>query len=86
MTDLVKENYWSMYLLVFFGMMLVDFAYAEYTKAAADRKYFWSSNWAAILVVFNQLVIASCVNDIWLIIPVFAGAWLGTYISIKWMK
>ena len=75
-----------MWSLVFLGMTVVDIAYAEYTKKVGDRKTKTASTWAAALVVFNGLVVASFVGDKWLLIPVAAGAWVGTYISLKWIK
>lgn len=82
MKNHLVQDYWLLCLVVFFGMVIVDFAYAEYTKAASDRKKVASSSWASLLVVFNGIVVSSFVGDLTLLIPTAAGAWVGTYLSM----
>lgn len=71
------------YIAVFFGMTLLDFVYAEYTKAAADRHVHTSSTYATCLIVITGLVTSEYVNDRSLLIPAAAGAYVGTYISMR---
>ena len=70
--------------LVFVAMTLLDFVYAEYTKAAADRAALKASMWAAGILPFNFVVVTGYIEVWWMVIPACAGAWLGTKLSIKY--
>lgn len=74
----------GLWFLAFIGMVVVDFAYAEYTKACADRDLVKSCNMAATIIGFQMLVNILGVSDWTLIPPIVAGAWIGTYLSLKY--
>lgn len=73
-------------MAVFVGVIVLDYVYAEYTKAAADRNAIVSSNMAMALIVITGFVTSCYVVNQWLLIPAAAGAWVGTYLSIKYGK
>lgn len=75
-----------MYLLSFFGMLGVDFLYAEYTKAAADRRTAMACVTAGAMLIFNALVVSLYVANPWTMIAAAAGAVVGTYISMRYFK
>ena len=75
-----------MYLLVFFGMMVVDICYTEYVKATADRQDLRASSWAAGIILSTGFVTTSYVANPWLLIPAVLGAFFGTWISINFLK
>ncbi len=72
------------YVLVFVAMFALDFVYAEYTKAAADRKAAAASHYATMLILLTGFVTSSYVSNLWYLIPAASGAWLGTYASMRW--
>lgn len=74
------------YFLVFIAMAGVDFLYAEYTKAAADRRTYWASGMAALMIAFNAYVVTMYVGNWLMLIPTAAGAFVGTFISIRFLK
>lgn len=75
-----------MFLLVFVAMTALDFVYAEYTKAAADRRIWSASIYAAVLIALTSFVTSSYVNDAWLVAPAVLGAFFGTWLSIRFGK
>jgi presenilin-like A22 family membrane protease len=72
------------WLLMFCAMVVVDFIYAHYTKAASAHRALSAANWAASMPYVNGLVVLLYVNDPWLLIPCSAGAWMGTWLSMRW--
>ncbi len=70
-------------LLAFVAMFLLDFFYAEWVKTVGQKKAILASMWAALIMCSTSVVTTSYVHNIYLIIPVIAGAALGTYVSVK---
>jgi hypothetical protein len=68
--------------LVFFAMTALDFVFAEYTKAAGDRRSTAAANWSACIIPFNCIVIMGYIEVWWMIFPTIAGAWLGTKLAV----
>ena len=73
-------------IIVFAAMAVLDFVFAEYTKATADRKSLAASKWAALIIPLNVVVVSGYVTVWWMLVPAAAGAWLGTLLSIKYGK
>lgn len=71
---------------VFLGMVVVDYFYAEYTKAAASRQIQKASIMATALIFVTGFVTSSYVSNQWLIIPASFGAYVGTYLSLRFGK
>lgn len=71
---------------VFVGVVVLNYMYAEYTKAAADRNAMKSSFMAMFLIVVTGLVTSCYVVNPWLLLPASAGAFVGTFCSIRWGK
>jgi hypothetical protein len=71
------------WLLMFLAMVIVDFIYAHYTKAASAHRAYAAANWAASMPFVNGLVVLLYVGDPWLLIPCAAGAWVGTFFSMR---
>lgn len=74
------------YAIVFAAMTALDFAYGEYTKAAADRRILSASVWAVILYGFGAVVAINVIADNWNVIPAMCGAFAGTWLSIRFGK
>ena len=71
-------------VVVFVAMGLLDFVFAEYTKAAGDRRILAAANWAFVIIPFNFIVVTGYLEVWWLVLPTACGAWLGTALSIKY--
>jgi hypothetical protein len=74
------------YFLAFFGMLGVDFLYAEYTKGCADRRTLYASFMAAAMLGLNALVVTLYVSNPWTVAAAVGGAFAGTFISLRWLK
>lgn len=75
-----------MYLLIFGAMMLLDYCYGEYTKAAADRRPLPAALWAMALFVIGCFVTSNWLSDPLLVAPAALGAFAGTYFSVRFGK
>ena len=72
------------YLLAFFGMVLLDWTWAQYTKAIADKRLWKGSVYAVGTVIGGAFLVIGYTQDYWLLVPVGAGAFVGTFLSIKY--
>jgi len=68
------------------GMFVLDFVWARYTRALANGTPLHAALWAMPITVISGLVVVGYVSDPWLLIPGTIGAFLGTYVSMKWGK
>lgn len=72
--------------LVFLAMTALDFVYAEWAKACADRRPMAASLYAALLILLAGYVTRSYVEDAWMLIPACLGAFAGTWLSVRFVK
>lgn len=70
-------------LTAFFGMMILDIAFALYVIAAAANKAHIASLWAVLILLLNGVVILAYIDNNWMLVPAGAGAYVGTFIAIK---
>jgi hypothetical protein len=75
-----------MYMAAFFGMVLLDIIWAEYSKACAARRALWAGIMAIGIIVGSALLVLSYTQDPWLLVPMGMGAFVGTFTSVKWLK
>lgn len=66
-------------------MFMLDFIYAAYTRNIADGNKLKSSSWASALIVVNGGVVLSYVGNPWMLVPIAAGAFCGTYAEM-WLR
>ncbi len=71
------------YLLVFFVMTLTDIVWARYTAAVAKGSAVAAGIWAMGIILFGSYVTLAYVDDATTLIPAAAGAFTGTYLSMK---
>jgi uncharacterized membrane protein YfcA len=74
---------WVSFPLVFAAMTALDFVFAEYTRATADRHAIKASLWASTIIVLTGFVTTSYVENHWLMIPAAIGAFAGTWLSVR---
>lgn len=73
-------------LLVFTLMFITDVVWAFYIKLISDKKAFLSSVCGVLIYYFGSLVTLKWIEDSRYLIPAMAGAFFGTYITVKVMK
>lgn len=65
----------------FFGMVALDFIWARYTIALTEYRSLAASMWASGIALCNGVVVLSFVHQPTMLIPVCAGAFVGTYLA-----
>jgi hypothetical protein len=67
--------------LSFGGMAALDFVWARYATACADRRRFPAAAWASVLTAVNMITTLVFVDSqsVWLLIPLGLGAFAGTW-------
>lgn len=65
------------------SMAAVDWAWARYAMALADRRAVASSLWAVAILLPSGWAIMSYVHDPMMLVPAAVGAFVGTYVSVK---
>lgn len=74
------------FILVFVIYIIIDIAYALYTKAVAQDKIIAASMWASILPVLTAFLVVQYIGNMYLVVPMMLGAFVGTYIALKWFN
>jgi hypothetical protein len=72
------------WLLVFAAIFLLDFVYARYNLATAQKRMWASAHYAAIIILLGGFGAVSYTQDPFLLIPAAGGAWCGTFMSVRW--
>lgn len=72
--------------LAFAALVLVDVVWALYVKALAAKKAATSAFWSVFIYLIGSSVMLKLVEDPNLLIPACAGAFVGTYIAVRWFK
>lgn len=75
-------DFWE-YPAAFFAMFFTDVFYTYYLRAVQLESAIPAGVWAAILYVLTSVVIIGYIHNPWLLIPSVLGAFLGTYVGIK---
>ena len=71
------------WLTIFLIVAATDVVWAKYTAAIAQKRKFAASWSAVLIIVFGGFTMTSYVQDIWLLIPAGAGAFFGTWITVR---
>ena len=92
MTDF--EKYWNIAIQalyavnpwIFSGLALLYFAldalYSKYVISIGKLKPLSASNYSAILILLTGLATSEYVQNLWYLVPMCIGAWLGSFISV----
>lgn len=70
-------------IATFVAMAVLDYVWAYYTRAIADKQAKKASGHAGAIVALNALVVLSYADNPWMIAPAVAGAVVGTYLSVR---
>jgi hypothetical protein len=73
-------------LLVFFAVAIVDVFWTRYFQATAEKKATQAGIFSSFIILFGAISTRAYVHDGWLIIPAALGAYLGTYLTVKYHK
>lgn len=71
------------WLLIFTINVALDVVYAKYTIATTARRPVEAGLWATAIILVGAASIVLYTNNYWLVIPAAAGAFVGTYYTVK---
>lgn len=74
------------YVIIFLGVMVTDIFYVGYLKTVQANKVFRASCWASTITALGGLIIINYTPNIMSILSAMAGAFVGTYISLKYLR
>ncbi len=70
-------------LFMFAAAFALDFVWARHTIACANRKALQASSLSVLLLLIGAGEAILYVGDHWMLVPAAAGAFLGTYVSVR---
>lgn len=74
--------YWQA-IATFFATLALDYVWAYYQRAVNSKSAGPAAWYAALIIGLNALYLLSCNDDHWMILPAAAGAFVGTYLSVR---
>lgn len=72
------------YFLAFISVIFIDFAWARYTKNAADSKALPAASWSAVIGVLGLFNFYLFLTDFSVVFSELLGSFTGTYIAVKY--
>jgi hypothetical protein len=70
-------------IATFVAMAALDYVWAYYQRAVTQKAPVRAAQLSAMLIVLNAGVVLSYADDHWMILPAAAGAFIGTYYSVR---
>lgn len=77
-------DYTIKFLTVMVAMTLADVCWTLYFMKVAEKKAFQAGVWGSVIILFGAVSTTSYVHDQSLIVAAVIGAFIGTYLTIKY--
>ena len=74
------------YIVVFFAVFFTDVASTYYLKAVQNNKPLIASVWATVVTLTASIVVIEYTTNNYMLIPALMGAFVGTYVGMKFKK
>ena len=71
------------WVVIFFLDAFIDWVWAKYNIACADRKPVRAGVFAVCIICMSSFSLLLFVHDQWLIVPGVMGTFVGTYFAVK---
>jgi len=72
------------FLLIMFAMALADVFWTLYFIDVEGRRAHHASTWSAMIILVTAFTVTNYVDNQIYILAAFIGAYMGTYLTIKW--
>ena len=72
------------YIFTFLSMLVTDIVYTQLLKSVQNDKPFAASIWASLITFLGGVAIINYTNDNKMIIPAVLGAFVGTFIGMRY--
>lgn len=86
MQDFDMEFSVTKFLLIMMAMALADVFWTLYFIDVEGRKAHPASLWSAMIILVTSFTVTNYVENQIYIFAAFIGAYLGTYLTIKWKR
>jgi hypothetical protein len=80
---MISEGTMVTVLFAFGSMIALDFVWAKYNIACAEKHAWQSACYAVGITLLAALMVLIYVSNPWMVIPQAAGSFVGTYIAVK---
>ena len=80
------EFSWWTALTIFVGYFAVDWLVAYYTMAVVRKRALMASHSGAGIYLLTSYGVINYTHNWWYIVFVVLGAWLGTYVYVRYTK
>ena len=77
---------WITAIAVFVAVAVLDAFWTKYFLATKNKLAVKAGNYSALIMAFSGLVTRAYNHDGWLLVPAVMGAFVGTYIAVKYHK
>ena len=77
-------SFWVTFLLVVLALTLADICWTKYFMETANKNANKAAIWSALIILCGSFATVSFVHDKRLILAAMIGAYLGTFVTIKW--
>ena len=72
------------YIFVFLCVVVIDIVYTLLLKSVQNDKPLAASSWASAITFLNAVAVVNYIEDNRMIIPAVLGAFVGTYIGMRY--
>ena len=73
-------------ILVFFAVAIVDSFWTRYFQSTTEKHAVKAGVYSALIILFSAFTTRSYVQDGWMAIPAALGAYVGTWLTVKFHK
>ena len=77
---------WVLFVLVFLGLVAIDFCWTVYIDKVAKQQAVPAGVWSAMITLLSAVVVVAYTTNPILIIAAVLGAFVGTVLAVKWTK
>lgn len=77
------EFSWGIALILLFGFIAYDFIYAIYYIFVSKKNAFMAANSACALYLIGSFSTVAYLGNLFYLIPIILGSYIGTYIAVK---
>jgi hypothetical protein len=82
----MNEFNWQTATLIFFTYVIIDILYALYIICVGRRQALASAALTAAIYSLLAFGVVSYSKNIWYLIPLASGAFVGTYLTVRFKK
>jgi len=74
------------HVLVFLAMFMADVFWTLYFIQVEERRAALAATASTLIVLMGMFTVLQYTHDATTAIPALLGAWLGTYVTVKWKQ